>query len=222
MSVEGVGGKAAAVSFPIAPATAPAALQENASPAVKPARRRSFDRVRSAPLPPPFVVTPAHAAIHAGIAVLLHTGRIAAFAPGGRKGSQANADIVEHEETPVELAHDDPDRLSALRDRLSQLPPAEVTRLRELAERARDSGYGFVVEPLELPAPPGPQPETHLRLSAGAVDGALARHGRIYVGSLTSIPKPPPAQGNYQVVDASSAEAIISYEALRSYLNLFR
>jgi hypothetical protein len=157
-----------------------------------------------------------------GIAVLLHAGRNAAFAPGARKTFQSNPDFVEHDEAPASPTHDDPDRLSDLRDRLSQLPPPELARLRELAERARDSGYGFVVEPLELPVPPGPQPPTRQRLNPGELDRALAQHGRIYAGSLTTIPKPPPALGNYQVIDATSAEAIMSYEALRSYLNLFR
>ena len=220
MSVEGVGGKAAAISFLIPPASA-VPQPEAQAPQVKPSRRRSFDRARPASLPPPFVVTPAAQAIQAGIAVLLHVGRSAAFAPGGRKALQGRTDDAEHEEAPV-LGHDDPDRVSALREQLTQLPPADINRLRALAEKARDSGYGFVVEPLELPAPPGPQPEAHLRLSPAEVDTALARHGRIYVGSLVSIPKPAPAVGNYQVVDAKSAEAIISYEALRSYLNLFR
>ncbi len=217
MSVEGVGGKAAAVSFPIAPAS-PAALPEAQAPALKPARRRSVDRARGAALPPPYVVTPSALAVHAGIAVLLHTGRIAAFAPGGRKSFQAGSEVVAPDENAEPLAHDDPQRLAALRERISQAPQDELARLRKLAESVRDSGWGFAVEPTELPAPPGPQPATRQCLNPGDVNDALAQHGRIYLGRLTAVPMSPPARGSYQVVDAASAEPIISYEALRSFL----
>ncbi len=221
MSVEGVGGKAAAISFPIAPAS-PVQQTEAQTPAVKPARRRSVHHSKSAPIAPPFVVTPAVLAINAGIAVLLHTGRLAAFAPGSRRGSQANAEVVEREESADELPHDHPDRLSALRTELSRLPPSEIERLRELADKARERGFGFVIQPLELPAPPGSHSEEHLRLNPFQVDEVLADRGRLYVGELTNIPKPPPSQGVYQVVDAKGAEPIVSSEALRSFLNLFR
>lgn len=118
-------------------------------------------------------------------------------------------------------AHNTSWRLTHPRAQFGQIETDELQAMAKLAERVKNHDYGFVIETVELPLQPGAQPSTRKSLRPYEVARALALHGRIYVGKLNSVPNPGSSQTQW-VVDAKSAEVIMSYEALRSYLNLFR
>ncbi len=128
-------------------------------------------------------------------------------------------DTDTQDEKPV--AHDAPERLTQLRAQMSQLSPDLLQQWARLAERTGEHGYGFALETTELPAKPGAQPGSRMRLAPSEVTRALARHGRVFVGKIESMPVSG-SNRPHQVVDAASAEAIVSFDGLRSYLALFR
>lgn len=158
-----------------------------------------------------------------GVSVALR-GKVAAFGEEEKvsareEGEEHSSDADSHDDKPV--AHDAPERLAQLRAQITQIPADKLQELARLAERTGDHGYGFALETTELPAKPGAQPSNCMRLAPAEVTRALARHGRVFVGKVESMTVPGTTRPQ-QVVDASSAEAIVSFDGLRSYLALYR